>query len=200
MSPCHSPCGQTHHLRSEVFPKSQLLHRQDECFSMSSQPHFGVSCLVFTLHALFNFSLPPLLRLSSTSLSLPVRLHRDCVPLSCLPFGQHDLRRHKPSTMDTTPQLQDVLLDLSRLLTPEQLSFLTLQSSSTSPASSAASPQNFGSINMISAEQTPTPMAQTTVSRAPRTSRGKARKIKVAGYPKRALNAFIAYRSKYLFE
>ena len=102
--------------------------------------------------------------------------------------------------MDTTPQLQDALLDLFRSLTPEQLSFLTQQSasssSSTTTASSAASPQSFSSIDMSSAEQSPTPMAQATVSRAPRTSRGKAREVKAAGYPKKALNAFIAYRSR----
>lgn len=102
--------------------------------------------------------------------------------------------------MDTTPQLQDTLLDLFRSLTPEQLSFLTQQSASSSPVSSAASPQSFSSIDMSSAEQSPTPMAQTTVSRAPRTSQGKARKVKAAGYPKKALNAFIAYRSKCLVQ
>jgi hypothetical protein len=99
--------------------------------------------------------------------------------------------------MDTSPQLQEALLDLFRSLTPEQQSFITQQSASSSPASSAASPQSFSSIDMTSAEQSPTPIAQSTSNRTPRTSRGKARKVKAPGSPKKALNAFIAYRSKF---
>jgi hypothetical protein len=97
--------------------------------------------------------------------------------------------------MDTSRELQEALRDLFSTLTPDQLAILTQLHTSLSPESPGTTPQSLSSGEMNFSDASTPPQSLSKGSRTRESPRARAKKAKPSKSPKKALNAFIAYRS-----